>query len=87
MQQEVAMTPEQIPEFIREIVEIGCDPIAVPGVGWVIGDADLPARKRRAVQPELERICDAYGERDHLRNDIMAHLISIGRYYLPQVQH
>lgn len=45
------MTPEQVPDFIRDIVAIGCDPIAVPGVGWVIGDADLPALKCVTVAP------------------------------------
>ena len=81
------MTREQIPDFIRDIVEIGCDPIGVAGVGYVIGDADLPPKKRKAVQEPLHRICESYGDRDHLLEEITAYLVSIGRSYPPPERH
>ena len=32
------------------------------------------------VSAEVQAICQRYGDRDHLRHDIVAHLRSIGRF-------
>ncbi|WP_348627481.1 MULTISPECIES: hypothetical protein [unclassified Mesorhizobium] len=46
-----------------------------------MGDADLPRGKRRGLYKKLDEIDARYGSRDHLRNKIVAHLVSIGRYF------
>jgi hypothetical protein len=75
------MTSEQIPDFVRDVAATGCDITAVVGVGYVIGDADLSDERYENVAPHLEKICDFYGERDHLLVEITDYLISIGRFF------
>jgi hypothetical protein len=41
----------------------------------------------RKVQPELRRIVERYGERDHLLEEITEYLISIGRSYPRPARH
>jgi hypothetical protein len=81
------MTSSEIPAFVADIASTGCDITAVPGVGYIVGDADLPKAVYRKVQPELRRIVERYGERDHLLEEITAYLISIGRCYPLPVRH
>lgn len=75
------MTPDQIPQFIDDLIDLGCEPMALTGVGYVIGDADLPPDKFRKVRPALQDIVQRYGDRDHLLIEISEYLISIGRCY------
>jgi len=81
------MQSSEIPAFVAEIAATGCDITAVPGVGYVVGDADLPKAVYRKVQPELRRISAHYGERDHRLEEITANLISIGRSYPKPARH
>ncbi|WP_217574959.1 hypothetical protein [Mesorhizobium sp. GbtcB19] len=74
------MSKEDIPAFVQAVIETGCDICAVGYDGYVIGDADLPSAKRNEVQPILRRISRGYGERDHLRREIVLHLRSLGRF-------
>ncbi|MDM9629556.1 hypothetical protein QTL95_27095 [Rhizobium sp. S152] len=75
------MTEDQIPDFVRDIAETGCDITAVLGTGYVIGDADLSPDEYERVRPRLKEINELYGERDHLLHEIADYLLSIGRYY------
>jgi hypothetical protein len=87
MKKEDAMTKDQIPEFVQELVDVGCEITAVVGVGYVFGDADLPEERYGEIAPELSRIATKYGERGHLLKEITEYLISIGRCYPPPVRH
>ncbi|MCJ8521154.1 hypothetical protein ABID21_004207 [Pseudorhizobium tarimense] len=80
----VIMTEKQIPDFVSDIVATGCDIRAVADF-YVIADADLPDDVYEAVEPELMRISETYGERDHLKAQITNYLYSIGRCYPPPV--
>lgn len=81
------MTEDQIPSFVRDIAATGCNITAIMGVGYVIGDADLPDERYEEVAPELKRISDLYGERDHLLEQITDYLISIGRFISVRGDH
>ncbi|EKF60552.1 hypothetical protein QWE_05783 [Agrobacterium albertimagni AOL15] len=81
------MNPDDIPAFIDEVMATGCRPIAVAN-GWIVGDADLPEPACSNVQPVLRQIRMKYGERDHLVEEIAAHLRSIGQSYsMPSSTH
>jgi hypothetical protein len=75
------MTEDQIPDFVSDVVVTGCDITAVMSVGYVIGDADLTEEQYELAAPELRRISELYGERDHLLDEITNYLISIGRFF------
>jgi hypothetical protein len=75
-----ALTKDEIPAFIAELMSIGCEPVALANYdGWLVGDADLPEPKCEQVQKPLKEICDRYGPRDHLHHEIVAYLRDIGR--------
>lgn len=76
------MTEDQIPDFVRDIAATGCDITAVMGVGYVIGDSDLTDEEYEVAAPELRRISERYGERDHLLNEIASYLVSLG-WFIP----
>ncbi|MDM9626285.1 hypothetical protein QTL95_10280 [Rhizobium sp. S152] len=75
------MSEEQIPDFVRDVAETGCDITAVLGVGYVIGDSDLPLEAYERIAPRLKEINEIYGGRDHLLHEIAEYLLSIGKYY------
>jgi hypothetical protein len=77
------MKSEDIPAFVEEIVATGCNITGIAGVGYVIGDVDLPDDQLEEVMPKLSVITKAYGERDHLLKEITAYLVWIGRSYPP----
>lgn len=77
------MKPEQIPQFVQDVVDLGCEICAVGDFGYVIGDADLPLDRLGAIQPDLRRLDQRYGGRRHLKRQIIAYLNSIGRYVDP----
>lgn len=74
------MKPEQIPQFVQDLVNLGCDICAIGDVGYVFGDADLSSEKADAIAPDLRRLKETYGSRSHLEREIIAYLKSIGRY-------
>jgi hypothetical protein len=81
------MKPEEIPAFVEEVAATGCNITGIAGVGYVIGDADLPNDQLEEVMPKLSAITEYYGKRDHLLKDIMEYLVLIGRSYpLPELQ-
>ncbi|EHK78802.1 hypothetical protein SM0020_06482 [Sinorhizobium meliloti CCNWSX0020] len=74
------MKGSDIPAFVDEIVETGCDICAVDHDKYVLGDADLSPDEYEKVRRKLDKIEDNYGDREFLRLEIVAHLRSIGRY-------
>jgi hypothetical protein len=74
------MRPEDIPQFVQDVVALGCEICAIGYVGYTIGDADLPLEKYGAISPALRRISVIYGDRRYLKRDIILYLNSIGRY-------
>lgn len=70
------MQPEEIPAFVSDIIEAGCNICAIGHDGYVIGDIE----EMDAARDELKRIVIAYGDRDPLRLEIVAYLRSLGRY-------
>jgi hypothetical protein len=79
------MTEEEIPDFVRDVAATGCDIRAVGSDSYVFGDADLSWEVYQKIEPELKRIADKYGSRDHLFYHIVHYLHSIGRSYPPPV--
>jgi hypothetical protein len=75
------MSEDQIPSFVQEVADTGCDITAVMGVGFLIGDADLPREAYEIAAPRLKEICERYGRRDHLVSEIVDYLVSIGRHF------
>jgi len=77
------MKSEDIPAFVEEVAATGCNITGIAGVGYIIGDADLPDNQLEEVMPKLSKITNAYGKRDHLLEEITEYLVSIGRSYPP----
>jgi hypothetical protein len=75
------MSEDQIPNFVQEVADTGCNITAVLGVGYIIGDSDLSGADYDDAAAHLKEITARYGERDHLLSEIAEHLVSIGRYY------
>jgi hypothetical protein len=74
------MQEEDIPAFVQDVAATGCDICAIGRTHYAMGDADVPRGKRRGLYKKLKEIDVRYGTRDHLRNEIAAHLVSVGRY-------
>ncbi|MDW9928058.1 hypothetical protein [Sinorhizobium meliloti] len=70
----------EIPAFVEEVIGTGCNICAVGHDKYVVGDADLSKAEYEKIRRELEKIEDAYGERDFLKLEIVRYLRSIGRY-------
>lgn len=81
------MTEDEIPQFVDEVLATGCDILAIGADGYVIADCDLPEDVSKAAEPALERVTDKYFARDHLKDQIVEYLHSIGRTYPPQPRH
>ncbi|MBD9524946.1 hypothetical protein IB262_34380 [Ensifer sp. ENS02] len=67
------MTPNEIPDFVNELIAAGCEITAIGREMYVIGEA-------KGASAEVRRITKKYGERDPLRLEIIADLRSFGRY-------
>ncbi len=80
------MTEDQIPDFVRDVADTGCDIVAVMGgSGFLFGDADLSPEDYRSIEPQILAIGEKYGRRDHLISEIAQYLVSIGRYSPPRI--
>ena len=75
------MREDEIPAFVEEIAATGCNIAAVGDDSYVLADAHLPDDVYDAVEPEILRISEKYGRREHLRLQIVAYLHSIDRVY------
>lgn len=71
------MTQGEVKAFVDAMIEAGSNIQAIGTVGYVlaepvdIDDAEAYAR--------IELVSEAFGERDHLKEDIIAYLHEIGR--------
>ncbi|WP_163269864.1 hypothetical protein [Chelativorans alearense] len=74
------MRKADIPAFVHAVIDTGCEICAVGHRWYVFGDGDLPPAQRDAIAPRLREIEETFGERDHLKMEIVAYLRSIGRY-------
>jgi hypothetical protein len=74
------MRQDQIPQFVADVVALGCEICAVGHCYYVLGDGDLPLEQYDAVCDDLARLTVTYGCRSHLLVEINAYLRSIGRY-------
>lgn len=70
------MKPSEIPDFVSEIIAAGCDITAIGHDKYVLGDIE----EQDAALEDLDRIGDKFGDRDHLKLQIVAYLWSIDRY-------
>ncbi|WP_245499135.1 hypothetical protein [Mesorhizobium sp. M1A.F.Ca.ET.072.01.1.1] len=68
------MNPSDVPDFVDAVIEAGCDICAIDDFGYVM--VDIRPRRRR----EVDRVCEEFGERRHLKFAIIAYLRSIGRF-------
>lgn len=75
------MHKDQVPEFVDAIVKTGCPICAVGHDLYVFAEVDLPPDDMERVVKEIHVICERFGEREHLRLEIVAYLRSIGRFY------
>ncbi|WP_234823138.1 hypothetical protein [Ensifer adhaerens] len=70
------MDPGEIPAFVVDVLEAGCDICAVGHDSYVISEIV----EQTATKEKLDRIIEKYGNRDALRWEIVGYLWSIGRF-------
>ncbi|WP_077960675.1 hypothetical protein [Ensifer adhaerens] len=70
------MHASEIPAFVADVIETGCEICAVGHDSYVIGEVEEQAHAKK----KLDRIGEKYGNRDALRLQIVAYLWSIGRF-------
>jgi hypothetical protein len=73
------MREDQIAAFVEEILETGATLYAVGADCYFFGDMDVSEDKAAEISDRVNRICERYGPRDHLRSQIAEHLKSLGR--------
>ncbi|WP_313618759.1 hypothetical protein [Agrobacterium sp.] len=81
------MDEDDIPAFVDAVLATGCDIVAIGDNAYTLGDADLPEPRCDEVQDELEAITQKFGERNHLKDEIISYLHSIGRIYRQDTSH
>jgi hypothetical protein len=73
------MTEDQIPQFVRDLVDLDIEISAIDDVGYCLDDSELPEAVHEAIAPRLHRILQGYGHRTHLKREIIAYLYAVGR--------
>jgi hypothetical protein len=81
------MTEADIPAFVEAVAATGCDITAIRDHSYTIGDVDLPEPKCDEVQADLDAITRRFGDRDHLKEEIIVYLHSVGRSYREEMRH
>lgn len=76
MNKDKRMKASEIPAFVDEVIGAGCDITAVGHDKYVLGDIE----EQDAAIEDLDLIGEKFGDRDHLKRQIVAYLWSIGRY-------
>ncbi len=71
---DLKMTPNEIPDFVDELIAVGCEITAIGQMFYAIGEAEGSAAEK------VRRITEKYGDRDQLRLKIIVYLWAIGRY-------
>lgn len=75
------MDKDDIPAFVDAVVATGCDITAVGYHSYTIGDLNLPEPICYEVQDALDAIAAKFGDRDHLKDEIIFYLHAVGRTY------
>lgn len=71
------MTKDEIPAFVDAMIEAGSNIQAIGDIGYVLAEPVVPTDKE--AYRRIELVSSAFGERDHLKGDIIAYLHEIGR--------
>lgn len=71
------MKKEQIPAFVKEILEAGAT-LWAAGDRYFFGDIDAAEDEAAAISARADEICQRYGAREHLRLEIAQHLKALG---------
>lgn len=72
-----SMTRDEVKAFVDAMIEAGSNIQAIGTVGYVLAEpVDLDDGEAYA---RIELVSEAFGERDHLKEDIIAYLHEIGR--------
>jgi hypothetical protein len=71
------MTKEEVKAFVTAMIEAGSNIQAIGTVGYVLAEPVDPTD--REAYRRIELVSSAFGERDHLKEDIIAYLHEIGR--------
>ncbi|ODT20147.1 MAG: hypothetical protein ABS35_20345 [Kaistia sp. SCN 65-12] len=66
----------QIAAFVTEILNTGATLYAVGDDIYFFGDLAVADNTEAQVWAMVNDICDHYGSRDHLRREIVTHLVS-----------
>ncbi len=73
------MRVSEIPAFVDDVIQAGCDICAVGHNKYVLGEFE----EQEAAAEKLLCLDEKYGNRDFLKLEIVAHLRSLGRYLDP----
>jgi hypothetical protein len=74
------MRKDQIPEFVEAILDTGCLVRVVGHKRYLFTRPDVPDGEFDHICRSVHKICNAYGDRDHLRPHIVAHLYRIAKF-------
>ncbi|CDZ27778.1 hypothetical protein [Neorhizobium galegae] len=71
------MTKDEVEAFVAAMIEAGSNIQAIGTIGYVLAEPVDPTD--REAYRRIELVSSAFGERDHLKDDIIAYLHEIGR--------
>ncbi|CAN7282135.1 hypothetical protein [Neorhizobium tomejilense] len=71
------MTKEEIKTFVATMIEAGSNVQAIGTTGYVVVEPADPTD--REAYRRIELVSSAFGERDHLKGEIIAYLHELGR--------
>ncbi|KAB1110012.1 hypothetical protein NOJ05_30640 [Neorhizobium galegae] len=71
------MTKDEVEAFVAAMIEAGSNIQAIGTIGYVLAEPVDPTD--REAYRRIELVSSAFGERDHLKADIIAYLHEIGR--------
>ncbi len=71
------MTKDEVSAFVIAMIEAGSNIQAIGTIGYVLAEPVDPTDKE--AYRRIELVSSAFGERDHLKEDIIAYLHEIGR--------
>jgi hypothetical protein len=71
------MTKDEVEAFVAAMIEAGSNIQAIGTVGYVVAEPVDPTDKE--AYRRIELVSKAFGERGHLKYEIVAYLTKIGR--------
>lgn len=71
------MTKDEVSAFVIAMIEAGSNIQAIGNIGYVLAEPVDPTEKD--AYRRIELVSSAFGERDHLKDEIIACLHEIGR--------